>query len=80
LAVCKELGWAKVVLACWTTSSVRKCRVARGERGALVPAFSHQSPFLSATLPQVGFIKWHKGEQFDVEEYEHYEQVGCCWC
>lgn len=24
---------------------------------------------------QVGFIKWHKGEVFDVEEYEHYEQV-----
>ncbi|KAL4426827.1 hypothetical protein ABPG77_006613 [Micractinium sp. CCAP 211/92] len=24
---------------------------------------------------QVGFINWHKGEQFDVEEYEHYEQV-----
>ncbi|KAI7836708.1 hypothetical protein COHA_009484 [Chlorella ohadii] len=24
---------------------------------------------------EVGFIKWHKGEQFDVEEYEHYEQV-----
>lgn len=27
-------------------------------------------------MPQVGFINWHKGEQFDVEEYEHYEQVG----
>lgn len=27
-------------------------------------------------LHQVGFINWHKGEQFDVEEYEHYEQVG----
>ncbi|PSC73661.1 dual specificity phosphatase CDC14A isoform X2 [Micractinium conductrix] len=24
---------------------------------------------------QVGFINWHKGEHFDVEEYEHYEQV-----
>jgi cell division cycle 14 len=23
----------------------------------------------------VGFIRWHEGEGFDVEEYEHYEQV-----
>lgn len=24
---------------------------------------------------EVGFINWHLGERFDVEEYEHYEQV-----
>lgn len=24
---------------------------------------------------QVGFINWHKGETFDADEYEHYEQV-----
>jgi len=24
---------------------------------------------------QVGFINWHQGEVFDVEKYEHYEQV-----
>ena len=24
---------------------------------------------------EVGFINWHKGEKFDLEEYEHYEQV-----
>ena len=24
---------------------------------------------------QVGFIKWQEGEEFDVDEYEHYEQV-----
>ena len=24
---------------------------------------------------QVGFINWHKGEVFDADEYEHYEQV-----
>lgn len=27
-------------------------------------------------LAQVGFINWHKGEQLDVDEYEHYEQVS----
>jgi hypothetical protein len=24
---------------------------------------------------QVGFIQWHQGMPFDVDEYEHYEQV-----
>lgn len=43
---------------------------------------SEPSPLPHLTLPpcffsllQVGFINWHKGEVFDVEEYEHYEQV-----
>ena len=25
---------------------------------------------------EVGFINWHRGEVLDVDEYEHYEQVG----
>ena len=28
-----------------------------------------------ARAKDVGFINWHKGESFDLEEYEHYEQV-----
>lgn len=28
-----------------------------------------------ARAKEVGFINWHTGEQFDLEEYEHYEQV-----
>lgn len=55
---------------------------------ACVPVISTWCPALAfPTMPtsphtylpigaeQVGFINWHKGEAFDVEEYEHYEQV-----
>jgi hypothetical protein len=38
------------------------------------PSPAHLPP-TSIPLTQVGFINWAKGESFDVEEYEHYEQV-----
>jgi hypothetical protein len=42
------------------------------------PSHSQQHHFLNPL--QVGFINWHKGERLDVEEYEHYEQVGSRMC
>ena len=67
----------------WANSAVLSARA-----GLWMP------PTVSAYLPscgvlallQVGFIQWHKGAPFDVDEYEHYEQVGGCttglanWC
>eukprot|EP00887_Chlorella_sp_A99_P005476 scaffold1.g5476.t1 len=51
-----------------------------GFRDASCGMPSYQLPVLSVVrgmyrAKEVGFINWHRGEAFDVDEYEHFEQV-----